>query len=152
VSLRSFLWIIVAIGCLCVDTVGAAARTLDLVTFTPPPGWTVEERAGGIGKHVVMSRSSATSYWIALDFFGLQNGRKLVEKSTGVVTLSSAGVLVITMTDERSCVLRGWLEGPTMTVMTLNGPWYEDIPAAILTNPDQGWNLDKYWVRMRPKK
>ena len=60
--MRSFLWIIVAIGCLCVDAVGAAARTLDLVTFTPPPGWTVEERAGGIGKHVVMSRSSATSY------------------------------------------------------------------------------------------
>ena len=65
---------------------------------------------------------------ISLDFFGLQNGRKIVEKSTGVVTLSNAGVLVITMTNERSYVLRGWLEGPTMTVMTLNGPWYERHP------------------------
>ena len=36
-----------------------------------------------------------------------------------------------------------------MTVMTLNGPWYDSIPPAILSNPAQGANLDQRWVRMR---
>jgi len=40
----------------------AVARRLDLVTFTAPAGWDVEERTGGIGKHVVMTRASTTSY------------------------------------------------------------------------------------------
>lgn len=326
VSLRSLFRITVAVGWVCVDmTSAAAARTLDLVTFTAPAGWTVEERAGGIGKYVVMTRGSATSYcmiviysstpassdldasfaaewksvalqtidpvqapkptmrtvgdaraavggatskaqgqpvmgllivldagtrvvsmlvlsptiatfdaynaevqammgslvvqrvgepsqppvttsggklvvpaptrtmvvadlagewgrndginttyvdrytgvyagtdsihftekWviaskgtISLDFFGIQNGKKIVEKSTGVVTLSATGILVITMTNERRYVLRGWLEGLNMTVMKLNGPWYEGIPADILANPEQGTNLDQSWVRL----
>ena len=36
-------------------------RTLDLVTFTAPAGWAVEERAGGIGKHVVIHSSTPAS-------------------------------------------------------------------------------------------
>ena len=84
---------------------------------------------------------------ISSDFFGIQNGRKIAEKSTGVVTLSSAGILIIKMKNEQKYVLRGWLEGPNMTVMKLNGPWYGEIPADVLSNPEKGWNLDKIWVR-----
>ena len=68
------------------------------------------------------------------------------------MTLSAAGILVIKTTKERRYVLRGWLEGPNMTVMELNGPWYEYIPADILTNPEQGTNLDKKWVRLGARK
>jgi hypothetical protein len=86
---------------------------------------------------------------IALDFYGIHNGRRIAEKSSGTVTLSSEGILVIRMTNEQRYVLRGWEEAPDMTVMTLNGPWYESIPPEILANPAQGANLDQRWVRLR---
>jgi hypothetical protein len=86
---------------------------------------------------------------IWLDFFGLQNGRKLSEKSDGTITLAG-GVLVVKMTNTQRFVLRGWLERPDLTIMKLNGPWYDDpIPANIFTDPDQGWNLDQNWVRKK---
>lgn len=86
---------------------------------------------------------------ISLDFFGIQNGKKISEKSSGTVTLSG-GVLVIKMSNTQRYVLRGWLERPEMTVMTLNGPWYDDpIPANIFTNPAQGTNLNQNWVRKK---
>jgi hypothetical protein len=87
---------------------------------------------------------------IALDFFGIHNGRRIAEKSSGTVTLSSDGILLIRMTNEQRYVLRGWEEAPDMTVMTLNGPWYDAVPPDILANPSQGWNLDQRWVRLRP--
>jgi hypothetical protein len=90
---------------------------------------------------------------ISLDFFGIQNGKKIAEKSTGVVTLSADGVLSIRMTNEQRYVLRGWLVTAEMTVMKLNGPWYADgIPANIFSNPEQGANLDKKWVRLTKAK
>ena len=88
---------------------------------------------------------------ISLDFFAIRNGKKITEKSTGVVTLSG-GILSIKMTNEQRYVLRGWLVTPNMTVMNLNGPWYEKIPPDILSNPEQGWNLDKKWVRLVKKE
>ena len=86
---------------------------------------------------------------IALDFYGIHNGRRIAEKSSGTVTLSSDGVLAIRMTNEQRYVLRGWEDAPDMTVMTLNGPWYDSIPPEILSNPAQGANLDQRWVRVR---
>lgn len=57
-------------------------------------------------------------------------------------------VLVIKMSNTEKYVLRGWLELPEMTIMKLNGPWYNDpIPADIFTDPEQGWNLNENWVR-----
>ena len=89
---------------------------------------------------------------ISLDFFGIQNGRKIVEKSAGVVTLSADRILVIRMSNEQRYLLRGWLETPAMTVMKINGPWYADgIPADIISNPAQGVNLDKTWARLKAK-
>lgn len=85
---------------------------------------------------------------ISLDFFGIKNGKKIAEKSSGSVTLSG-GVLVIKMSNVQKYVLRGWHDGPGGTVMVLNGPWYEEIPANILGNPEQGTNLDKKWLRRK---
>lgn len=86
---------------------------------------------------------------IALDFFGIRNGKKIVEKSSGTVVLTG-GVLAITMSNRQRYVLRGWLELPDMTIMKLNGPWYDaPIPASILSNPEQGTNLDQTWVRKK---
>jgi hypothetical protein len=85
---------------------------------------------------------------IALDFFGIHNGRRIAEKSRGTVELSS-GVLILRIANERRYVLRGWEEAPDMTIMTLNGPWYDAVPPDILANPSQGWNLDQRWVRLR---
>jgi hypothetical protein len=86
---------------------------------------------------------------IALDFYGIHNGRRIAEQSNGTVTLSSDGILDIRMTNQQRYVLRGWEEAPDMTVMTLNGPWYDSIPPEILSNPAQGANLDQRWVRLR---
>ena len=85
---------------------------------------------------------------ITFDFFGLQNGRRLSEKSTGAVTLTD-GILVIKLSNVQRYVLRGWYDGPGATVMVLNGPWYEQIPADILRDPEQGSNLDKKWLRKK---
>ena len=85
---------------------------------------------------------------ISLDFFGIKNGKKIAEKSSGSVTLSG-GVLVIKMSNVQKYVLRGWHDGPGGTVMVLNGPWYDEIPANILGNPEQGTNLDKKWLRRK---
>jgi hypothetical protein len=86
---------------------------------------------------------------ISLDFFGIRNGKKIAEKSNGTVALSN-GILVIRMTNMQQYVVRGWLELPDMTIMVLNGPWYEDgVPADVLGNPEKGTNLDKNWVRKK---
>jgi hypothetical protein len=83
------------------------------------------------------------------DFFAIQNGKKISEKSAGTVTLAG-GVLVIKKGSTTRYVLRGWLETPEVTIMKLNGPWYDDpIPENIFTDPHQGWNLDEHWVRKK---
>lgn len=38
------------------------SRTLDLVTFTVPQGWRVEERRSGAGGDVVLSKLDLVSY------------------------------------------------------------------------------------------
>lgn len=53
------------------------------------------------------------------------------------------------MSNVQKYVVRGWHDGPGGTVMVLNGPWYEEIPANILGNPEQGTNLDKKWLRRK---
>ena len=54
------------------------------------------------------------------------------------------------MSNMQRYVFRGWLDLPDMTIMKLNGPWYDDpIPSNILSNPEQGVNLDQTWVRKK---
>lgn len=84
------------------------------------------------------------------DFFAISNGRKITENTVGTVTVVGR-VLSVKHRNTAKYVIRGWLELPDMTVMTVCGPWYDDdvIPEAIFTNPDQGANLDKNWVRKK---
>jgi hypothetical protein len=137
----------------------------------PPPNITVADLAGDWGRNDGITTTYVDRYsgayagtdslhftekWtltreggISLDFFGIRNGKKIVEKSSGTVALSG-GVLVIQMTNRQRYVFRGWLDLPEMTIMKLNGPWYDDpIPANIFTNPAQGANLDKNWIRKK---
>jgi hypothetical protein len=58
-------------------------------------------------------------------------------------------VLEIRKPNVQLFVLRGWEEMTDMTVMTLNGPWYDGVPADVLANPAIGVNLDQQWVRRR---
>ena len=86
----------------------------------------------------------------ANDFFAISNGRKVSENTSGQVTIVGR-VLSIRQRNTAKYVIRGWLELPDMTVLTVCGPWYGDdvIPEAIFSNPDQGSNLDKNWIRKK---
>jgi hypothetical protein len=44
----------------------ADVRTLDVATFTVPPGWHVETRGSGGGEHLVVSKATAGSYCMAV--------------------------------------------------------------------------------------
>lgn len=104
--------------------------------------------AGTDSLHFTEKWTISASGSITLDFFGIHNGRRIVDKSTGVVSLLADGILVIRMPNEQRFVVRGWEPAADMTVMTLNGPWYDYIPPEILANPQQGANLDQRWVRL----
>src|SRR5687768_8026542 len=41
-------------------------RTLDVATFTVPPGWHVEARGSGDGQHIVVSKAAAGTYCMAV--------------------------------------------------------------------------------------
>jgi hypothetical protein len=84
------------------------------------------------------------------DFYAIQNGKLIKEKSAGSVRINGS-VLLIKDTNLRKYVIRGWLELPNMTILEVCGPWYGDdeIPQEIFNNPRQGANLDKKWVRMK---
>lgn len=84
------------------------------------------------------------------DFFALQNGRKIKEKTSGSITVNGR-VIAIRQNNTAKYVIRGWLELPEMTILKVCGPWYNDdvIPAEIFSNPDQGSNLNSNWVRKK---
>ena len=105
--------------------------------------------AGTDSIHFTESWTIGADGTIALDFLGIHNGRRISEATTGTVTLSPDGILVIRKPNEQRFVLRGWETAGDTTVMTLNGPWYGSIPADVLANPAIGANLDQRWVRRR---
>lgn len=84
------------------------------------------------------------------DFFAIQNGKKIIDKTTGSVSIDGR-VFTIRQKNTAKYVIRGWLELPEMTVFVICGPWYDDqvIPENIFTNPDQGSNLNSNWIRKR---
>ncbi|MEO7673028.1 MAG: hypothetical protein ABIU09_03000 [Pyrinomonadaceae bacterium] len=86
----------------------------------------------------------------ANDFFAIQNGKKIIDNTTGTFSISGR-VISIRQKNTAKYVIRGWLELPDMTVLTVCGPWYGDdeIPEAIFTNPDQGANLNSNWIRKK---
>jgi len=86
----------------------------------------------------------------ANNFFAIRNGQKIIDNTVGTVTIVGR-VLSIKEKNTAKYVVRGWLELPDMTIMTVCGPWYDDdeIPANIFTNPEQGANLNKNWIRKK---
>ena len=53
--------------------------TLDLATFSAPPGWHVEDRGAGEGRHVVVSKATPGSYCMAVVYSSAAAGRDLEE-------------------------------------------------------------------------
>jgi hypothetical protein len=84
------------------------------------------------------------------DFYAIQNGKMIKDKSTGTISINGR-VLTVRQKGLAKYVIRGWLELPTMTILEVCGPWYDDraIPQAIFDNPAQGANLDKKWIRAK---
>ena len=84
---------------------------------------------------------------VASDFFAIKNGRKIIEKTTGSIRVSAGRILEVKVGSPAKFVVRGWLEGPEMTVLKICGPFYGEVPADILAKQEQGSNLNQYWVR-----
>ncbi len=84
------------------------------------------------------------------DFFAVRNGKKEIDNTTGTIAIVDS-TLFIKQKGLAKYVVRGWLELPNMTILKVCGPWFDDqeIPAEIFTNPEQGANLDKNWVRKK---
>ncbi len=85
------------------------------------------------------------------DFFSLQNSTKIKEQSSGTVAVDGRMLYIKQQGKLRKYVIRGWLELPDITILEVCGPWFNDdvIPAAIFTDPNQGANLDKKFVRKK---
>jgi hypothetical protein len=84
------------------------------------------------------------------DFYAIQNGKLIKEKTAGSIGVNGR-IFVIKQRNIAKYVIRGWLELPDMTILEVCGPWYDDdvIPAEIFSNPNQGANLNKRWVRKK---
>jgi hypothetical protein len=84
----------------------------------------------------------------ANDFYAIQNGKMIKEKSGGTIAINGR-VISIRLKNTAKYVIRGWLELPDMTILEVCGPWYDDdvIPQEIFSNPLQGANLNKKWAR-----
>lgn len=86
------------------------------------------------------------------DFFEVRNGKKLRDITTGTVTI--VGQLIsIKHKGTAKYVVRGWLELPSMTILKVAGPWYDDqqIPERIFTDfsEDSRFILTAKWVRKK---
>lgn len=106
--------------------------------------------AGADSLHFTSKMTITANGGFSNDFFAIQNGRKIKEDTKGTVGIAGR-VFVIKQRGTQKFVIRGWLELPDMTIFVVCGPWYDDdpIPAEIFSNPDQGSNLDKKWVRKK---
>ena len=84
------------------------------------------------------------------DFFEVRNGKKLRDITTGTITIDGR-VITIRHKGTAKYVIRGWLELADMTILKVVGPWHDsqEIPAEIFSNPEQGENLAKKWVRKK---
>ena len=84
------------------------------------------------------------------DFFAIRNGEKIIDKTVGTVAISGA-ILFIKHKSTAKYVMRGWLDLPDATVLTVCGPWFDDdeIPARVFSDPEYGVNLNKNWVRRK---
>jgi len=80
------------------------------------------------------------------DFFAIRNGKKVVDKQHGTIAISGR-ILQVRLGSNPLYVVRGWLDGPELTVLLICGPFYDTVPQDVLDDPEKGTNLNKYWVR-----
>ena len=76
--------------------------------------------------------------------------RQVNENKTGVVTLTGGTILTLGWKGavQPTYLIRGWREMQGMTVLLLNGPWWNgQVPADVIADRGRGTNLDSYWVR-----
>ena len=86
---------------------------------------------------------------------GRGGAHQVVEKKYGTATLAPNMVLSIAWQNgtTQHYLLRGWVELPAITVITLNGPWYQGgVPSDVLGDPKIGTNLNAQWARKRAAK
>ena len=86
---------------------------------------------------------------------GTGGAHQTSEKKRGTATLAPNMVLTLTWKTgpAQHYLVRGWVELPEMTVIVLNGPWYQDgVPADVLGDPKIGTNLNAQWARKRTRK
>jgi hypothetical protein len=70
------------------------------------------------------------------------------ETTTGTVAITPGGVLEIAFKGQSfktRYLICGWFQSQELSVMKLNGPWYEGIPADVRADPGKG--SSEYWVR-----
>jgi hypothetical protein len=84
------------------------------------------------------------------DFFAIQNGKKITDKTSGTISINGR-LLSIRQNNTAKYVIRGWLELTDMTILTVCGPWYDDqvIPERIFSTTEQGANLNANWIRKK---
>jgi hypothetical protein len=106
--------------------------------------------AGADSVHFTSKMTFTASGGYADDFFGLENGRKIKENTTGTVSIDGR-VLTIKRKGLMKYVIRGWEELANVTLLHVCGPWYDDqpIPESVFTIPDSSVNLDKTWIRKK---
>jgi hypothetical protein len=85
---------------------------------------------------------------ITTDFFGIRNGKKIVEKQVGTIRIATDGVLDLGIGSGRY-LIRGWLDLPAMSILKIVGPFDAEIPADVRSNPAKAWNLEQHWVRVK---
>ena len=87
------------------------------------------------------------------DFFEVRNGKKLSDVTTGTITIIGRLISIKHGRSTAKYVARGWLELPTMTILKVAGPWYDDqeIPERIFTDfsEDSRFILTAKWVRKK---
>ncbi len=109
------------------------------------------------GEHAGTDSLHFTSKWTfdanghaVNDFFEVRNGQKLSDVTSGTISIVGQ-VLSIRQKGVAKYVIRGWLELPTMTILKLAGPWYDnqEIPERTFTDPPDSYMTTSKWVRVK---
>ncbi|HLA95644.1 MAG TPA: hypothetical protein VK612_07980, partial [Pyrinomonadaceae bacterium] len=106
--------------------------------------------AGTDSLHFRNTRTITRNGGYVNDFFAIQNGKKIIDKTSGTVSINGR-LLSVRQHNTAKYVIRGWLELTDMTILTVCGPWYDDqvIPERIFTTTEQGANLNSNWIRKK---
>jgi len=87
------------------------------------------------------------------DFFAVRNGKKERDITTGTFSITGRLISIKEKNTTTKWVVRGWLETPTMTILKITGPWYDnaEIPERMFNDfgEDSRFIPTEKWVRMK---